>query len=342
MANNLQEEYEKIMNYLKSNGFKIFFADKTLNQTSQATWDNNHEWEEFFAIAKDNTDMVFVESEIIDQEKISEMERLKEDDPELKFDLQRYSNQMVMFAFSWIKDNVKHELRKTDGPVDIMKKLSQYAMNKKLQMEAGFDDEDEAIPSEREIERRFVEYMEVGRGYIRDYEDKFQRERYINYFFTSEMDFGYREEGKKRKIKKDLESKFDEMLLKHFTKIQETFNEKIPEMVEKYVEFKIKNKIDRQITGSSISEALELQNEDWNQIKLLQSPIQEAWKKYVDAQKEKIPEYVEQALEWMKENNSTKMLKSEIVVFLDDKEIFLPKPLPDQLWIKVQSALKKQ
>ena len=106
------------------------------------------------------------------------------------------------------------------------------------------------------------------------------------------------------------------------------------------MEYRIENKIDKQISNSGIASVLEFDN--WNQIRLLYDPIQKAWKKYVNEQKEKIPEYVQQALEWMKENNSTKFLKSQVAIFMDDKGIFLPKPLPDELWIKVNSSLIKQ
>ena len=317
LSNNLQEEYETIMQYLEKNNFKIFFTAKLVVSTAQANWDNSHEWQKFFEIAKDNTDLIFVESEIIDQEKISEINKLKEDDPRLKLDLQRYSNQMVMFAFSWIKDNVKHELKKTEGPVDIIKKLTEFAEDKKLEVEVGLEDEEEEIPSESEIEKKFVEYMDVGGGHIRDKDEKYERERYIKHFFADEIDFGWNVEGKKRKILRNLEPKFDEMLLKRLTERQETFNKEIPEMVKKYVEYRIENKIDKKISSSGIADALGF--DDWSEIRLLHDPIQKAWKKYVNEQKEKIPEYVQQALEWMKENNSTKFPKSQVAIFMDDK-----------------------
>ena len=163
MANNLQEEYEEIVKYLKTNDFNIFFASKIAGQTTRAIWDNSHEWKEFFEVAKKENDMIFVESEIIDQEKISAMNKLKEDDPSLKFNVEQYSNRMVMFAFSFFAERVKHELRKTDGPVEIMKKLTQISEKRRMQEEVGLseDGEDEEIPSEREIERRFVEYMDI-------------------------------------------------------------------------------------------------------------------------------------------------------------------------------------
>ena len=125
--------------------------------------------------------------------------------------------------------------------------------------------------------------MDVGGGHIRDKDEKYERERYIKHFFAVEIDFGWNPEGKKRKIQRNLERKFDEMLLKQLTEKQKTFNEKIPEMVKKYVEYRIENKINKQISNSGIADALEFDN--WDQIRSLHDPIQKAWKKYVNEQK---------------------------------------------------------
>ena len=320
------QKFQEIMeSHIESEGFNVFnYTTASYSEfISEIEWDDIKNWKKFFLIAKNEGILTFYKQiEIFSK---NEFDTIKDDlDDDEHYDLienlKSKLDEISSITFSWFKNNIRHSItKKVSWMVELEQELT------------SLDDDD----SSNEVEDRSLEHeqqreIDVPENLIGE---EVELAKKLLIFWQKENP------TQSRYIDRDLEMAFwepyDELFSfneKHRAfqrKVedltiqlhQKNEKEKIPDLVEKCVEWAIENKRSK-TTQIEIREFLEDIGEvlDSNNLK---SIIEKTNRQLVVNEKEKIPDLVEKCVEWAGENNMYKPTQSGIKGFLAEIDIDL-------------------
>jgi len=320
------QKFQEIMeSHIESEGFNVFnYTTASYSEfISEIEWDDIKNWKKFFLIAKNEGILTFYKQiEIFSK---NEFDTIKDDlDDDEHYDLienlKSKLDEISSITFSWFKNNIRHSItKKVSWMVELEQELT------------SLDDDDSSNEVEdRSLEREQQSEIDVPEN-LRG--DEVELAKKLLIFWQKENP------TQSRYIDRDLEMAFwepyDELFSfneKHRAfqrKVedltiqlhQKNEKEKIPDLVEKCVEWAIENKRSK-TTQIEIREFLEDIGEvlDSNNLK---SIIEKTNRQLVVNEKEKIPDLVEKCVEWAGENNMYKPTQSGIKGFLAEIDIDL-------------------
>jgi len=321
----IQEFQQTMESHIESEGLNIFnYTTASYSELiSEIEWDDVENWQKFFLIAKNEGILTFYKQiEIFSK---NEFDTIKDDlDDDEHYDLienlKSKLDEISSITFSWFKNNIRHSItKKVSWMVELEQELT------------SLDDDDSSNEVEdRSLEREQQSEIDVPEN-LRG--DEVELAKKLLIFWQKENP------TQSRYIDRDLEMAFwepyDELFSfneKHRAfqrKVedltiqlhQKNEKEKIPDLVEKCVEWAIENKRSK-TTQIEIREFLEDIGEvlDSNNLK---SIIEKTNRQLVVNEKEKIPDLVEKCVEWAGENNMYKPTQSGIKGFLAEIDIDL-------------------
>ena len=319
------QKFQEIMeSHIESEGFNVFnYTTASYSEfISEIEWDDIKNWKKFFLIAKNEGILTFYKQiEIFSK---NEFDTIKDDlDDDEHYDLienlKSKLDEISSITFSWFKNNIRHSItKKVSWMVELEQELT------------SLDDDDSSNEVEdRSLEREQQSEIDVPEN-LRG--DEVELAKKLLIFWQKENP------TQSRYIDHDLERAFWEPYeLISFNEKHRTFQrkvedltiqlhqknekEKIPDLVEKCVEWAIENKRSK-TTQIEIREFLEDIGEvlDSNNLK---SIIEKTNRQLVVNEKEKIPDLVEKCVEWAGENNMYKPTQSGIKGFLAEIDIDL-------------------
>jgi len=321
----IQEFQQTMESHIESEGLNIFnYTTASYSELiSEIEWDDVENWQKFFLIAKNEGILTFYKQiEIFSK---SEFDNIKDDlDEEEHYDLIKSLNsnldEISSMSFSWFKNNIRHSITK--------KVLWMVELEQEL---TSLDDDD----SSNEVEDRSLEHeqqreIDVPENLIGEEVELakkllifWQKEnptqsRYIDRDLEREFWEPYDELIRFNEKHRAFQRKVEDLTIQLHQKNEK---EKIPDLVEKCVEWAVENKRSK-TTQIEIREFLEDMGEylDSNNLK---SIIEKTNRQLEVNEKEKIPDLVKKCVEWAAENNMYKPTQSGIKGFLAEIDINL-------------------
>jgi hypothetical protein len=333
---NIQKFQEEIESYIKASKKNIFYCTDSnySDLIPQIIWSNDAPWEDFFAIAEqEGISTFFEEIEKFDLNSFNHIKNnLSEDDNEdlvenICMNLEDNLDEIASITFSWFKNNIRYSLtKKSSWLIDVENDIDELKIGKmktkkiKRQSREDWEIERQKLMNSDVPENLICEdENDLALQLLEANESQFPNYQYgINYY--AEKSFFEPKGIVWHNPKHDaFRNGIIELALKLKDKKQK---EKIPNYVEQCVEWAVENKISKP-TQIALKELLE-EDDDYDlsqkNFKILCEKINfELDKK----QKEKIPNYVEQCVEWAVENKMYKPTQTAIKGFLAEEEIVL-------------------
>lgn len=179
MHNSLDDKKENLIEFLKNEGFNVFYAKESSESKiiTEVIWDNENDEKEFFEIAKkEGIKTIIAEILMLSKDNLDLNILTEEDDIVLndeiikqKLELDKFSKfigQVGSYRFSWIKDGVKYVISESTGWFEdyagIVLNISSLTNDKERYVER---EEEEGIPpelkkkSEEELSDEMVEFI---------------------------------------------------------------------------------------------------------------------------------------------------------------------------------------
>ncbi len=340
---NIQEFEQIVESHIESEGSNIFDYT-TANYSefiSEIEWDDVENWQKFFLIAKNEGILTFYkQTQQFSQDEFDTItENLDEDKDEypdlienICENLESNLDEIYSINFSWFKNNIRHIItRKVSWVIEMEKDLAKLDQKKSLNKVNEIKDKKnrrkthEDIQDEQEEQRE----MDIPENLIGE-EEKLAQEllefwqkenpaqsRYIDWSILQafwELHQLYRFNPKHQLFQnrvKDLAMQLCEKNEK----------EKIPDLLEKCIEWGVENKRSK-TTQSEIREFLEDMGEDLS-LNNIKSILEKTNRQLEVKEKEQIPNFIEQCVEWAVENKMFKPTQTGIKGFLAENDISL-------------------
>jgi hypothetical protein len=337
----IQEFQQTMESHIESEGFNIFnYTTASYSEfMSEIEWDDVKNWQKFFLIAKNEGILTFYKQiEIFSK---NEFDTIKDDlDEEEHYDLikslKSNLDEISSISFSWFKNNIRHSItKKVSWMVELEQELTSLDDDDSLN-----EVEDRSLEHEqqREIdvpENLIGEEEEIAKKLLEFWQKENPTQSYLSNsdlvrVFWEPYDELFRFNEKHRAFQRKVQ---DLTIQLH----QKNEKEKIPDLVEKCVEWAVENKRSK-TTQIEIREFLEDMGEvlDSNNLK---SIIEKTNRQLEVNEKEKIPDLVGLCVEWAVENNMYKPTQSGIKGFLAEIDIDLSTTNFKILFSKVTSEL---
>jgi len=261
----LEKFQNDVESFLKKEEFNIFqYQSANFSKfLSELEWHNTENWEEFFSIAKkEGIVTIFEEIRQFSQKKFESFKESLEDDEEDGFEfkdlvdnicanLESNLDEIYSVSFSWIKNNIRHTIT---NQVEWMKEIKQeiqelkrkqLLQKKKLvqelqeQRRPSWEEEMTAeVPTDldnkdpNDLAKELLEFIEVN------YPDASRHDLWqIHSEFWESKGLNNRS-NKHRNFSNKIQSIADKI-------IDKNEREKLPELIEKCVEWALENKIDK-------------------------------------------------------------------------------------------------
>ena len=255
----IDEYRQEIESYLKTSGKNIFrHVDSTYSEfISQIEWSEEEHWEEFFSIAeKEGVSTFFEEIEKFDMNYLNDFKNnLNEDSEEhedlvenICMNLENNLDEIASITFSWFKNNIRHSLtKKVSWIVEVEHDIAELNRNKrKLQKNKIRSRENMQLKMQMDRESDVPENLiledegELAKQLLGHSEEQFPNYAYgINYH--AEKTFWEPKGIIWHNPKHDI---FRNKITSLALKLKDnTEKEKIPDLVEKCIEWAIENKM---------------------------------------------------------------------------------------------------
>ena len=340
---NIQEFEQIVESHIESEGSNIFdYTTSNYSEfISEIEWDDVENWQKFFLIAKNEGIITFYkQTQQFSQDEfdtIAENLDLDKDEyPDLVenicINLESNLDEIYSINFSWFKNNIRHTITKKVSWVmemeqDLAKLERKKSLNKvneikdkknrrktyeDVQLEReeqrDLDVPEDLIGKEEEFAKQLLEFWQ---------KEKPTQSRYMdwdvkNAFWEPHELFSF---NPKHRL---FQSKVDDLTMQLHEKNEK---EKIPDLVGLCIEWAVENKITK-TTQSEIREFLEDMDENLN-LNNVRSILEKTNRQLEVNEKEKIPNFIEQCVEWAVENKMYKPTQTGIKGFLAENDISL-------------------
>lgn len=298
----LSEIAKEIQEYIKNEGFELFYTKPDLDNDANFEWDDDQDWKGFFRIAKKEgvTTVIGTISTLTKNmiEELSEIETEAERNDgeneelrivkELVTKLSSHSNKIGHYNFRWIKDGLEYSLTDTTD--------------------------------------WFEELIEITR--------QFDREQKRSELVRRPSLIGYSGISSERPVPKALEGKTEDELAKELLDyVMSESGGKLTTREFRTLAFMFWNKLGTSRVGLPGEYAYLIQKAEMKvekQIEIMQ----------LEREKKELPKLVDECYEWCKKNNLAKIIKTNVSAFLAEKEISLSKNGQDMLYQQVNMKLR--
>jgi len=340
---NIQEFGQIVESHIESEGSNIFnYVTANYSEfISEIEWDDVENWQKFFLIAKNEGIITFYKQiEQFSQDEFDtiagNLELDKEEYPDLVenicMNLESNLDEIYSINFSWFKNNIRHTITKKvswfmEMEQDLAKLERKKSLNKvneikdkknrrqnieniQLQNEQQRDTDvpENLIGEEEKLAQELLEFWQTENP---------TESRYIDWSIVQafwEPHQLYRHNPKHQLF----QNKVKDLTMQIHEKNEK---EKIPDLLEKCIDWAVENKRTK-TTQSEIREFLEDIGENVS-LNNMKSIVEKTNRQLEVKEKEKIPNYVEQCVEWAVENKISKPTQTAIKGFLAEEEIVL-------------------
>ena len=340
---NIQEFGQIVESHIESEGSNIFnYVTANYSEfISEIEWDDVENWQKFFLIAKNEGIITFYKQiEQFSQDEFDtiagNLELDKEEYPDLVenicMNLESNLDEIYSINFSWFKNNIRHTITKKvswfmEMEQDLAKLERKKSLNKvneikdkknrrqnieniQLQNEQQRDTDvpENLIGEEEKLAQELLEFWQTENP---------TESRYIDWSIVQafwEPHQLYRHNPKHQLF----QNKVKDLTMQIHEKNEK---EKIPDLLEKCIDWAVENKRTK-TTQSEIREFLEDIGENVS-LNNMKSIVEKTNRQLEVKEKEKIPNYVEQCVEWAVENKMYKPTQAGIKGFLAENDISL-------------------
>lgn len=333
---NLEETLKEIEEHLRQEQIAVFYGDDRgeLNYIAEVWWSEDRpDWREFIKAAKEaGTKVIIIQFERLDEEMLESIPSDKEQTSKTIRDLKEHIGEIGQFFLFWIREGVKYTYcQLTPWRSELDNVLSE--------MEVPLEIEEK---SPEELSKEFVDYIEQEHP---DLDADFLPTE-VKKAFWKKKGLGASDIFGSQEIDEEIEEKVEtvEELAMEIWKQRVKQKEKkiVPRLVEEFDEWARENGL-RGISRSNLNAFLgekevflspDAHDRVYSRVSLL-------LRKMNRKEKELLPRLVKECCEWAKEEELTKVTRTHISEFLDQKGQNLSYPARDSLLRKVVISLKR-